>query len=81
MTTTVAPTTAAPMVVTYNFGLDIVVGGDTVVGGAFNGTLSMLGTLLAEMRGLAVYVDGTRQVCQRILFLISDGSRIFQTRG
>ena len=54
------------MVVTYNFGLNVVVGGDTVIGGAFNGTLSVLGTLLAEVRGLAVDVDGTRQVCQRV---------------
>ena len=81
VTTTVPPFTAAPMIVTYNFSLDVVVGGDTVLGGAFNGTLSVSGTLVAGVRGLALYFDGTRQVCQRKLFLISDGPRIFQTMG
>ena len=54
-------TTAKPVPVAYNFSMDLVIS-NTVIGGTFNGTLSISATLLAGILNLALYFDGATQV-------------------
>ena len=54
-------TTAKPVPVAYNFSMDLVIS-NTVIGGTFNGTLSISATLLAGILNLALYFDEATQV-------------------